>query len=129
MTFDVPLPPRYCSPNAPRGMHWSHKRDAVEQYRNECWVEAYKAIAHTCEPYPFTKAVINYTFYLRKTAGRYCPKDKDNAIGSMKACQDAMVLAKLFSADDAKKVSVGTVELTWPGKGKGFVRVTVEEKT
>ncbi len=126
LVFDIPLPPRGCSVNDHR--HRLAKVGDVKQYRMEAWVAAYRArMKAKLMKWPYAKAEILYEFHLRRTPGRYCPRDEDNALAAMKAAQDGFGDAGLYSSDDRKHVRVMRPTFAVERPAIGFVRVTVRE--
>lgn len=129
LTFEVPLPPRELSPNRTRNVFHLRKAAIVAAYKEQCFVLARQALRDNLD-YPTAppKAAVSVTFCLKDTkVGRalaYHPTDADNALGSLKACFDGMVLAGVLRTDTWDGMEIGKVRAD---KTSGpHVTVTVE---
>lgn len=131
ITFTVDLPPKELSPNMTRNVHWHVKNDAVNQYKAQ--VSAVCRQAMGPQGLAFSRARISLVFGLRdrrpkelkRVDRRYHPEDFDNAIGSIKALIDGVVVAGLVPDDSWKHLECGSVR---PDFGDGpWVLVTIEE--
>jgi len=116
ITFQLPLPPKECSPNW-RG-HWAVKAKAVKAYRT---LTAAVALTESDGDRPrWKRAMSQLRFFFRDQRAR----DADNLLASMKAAFDGLTDAGIL-ADDAGlghwPVQIAVVE------GEPHVSVTIEK--
>ncbi len=108
------LPPAALSPNG--RSHWRVKALATKTYKEECLLLSRLYLAKFGKP-PGPVVVINYTFYVALFKrgsvmvrdGCYRPRDVDNAIASIKALQDSLVVSGMIDSDSAAHLQIGWV--------------------
>lgn len=129
ITFDVPLPPRGCSPNGQHG-HWSKKAKARAQYRTDVAEEA-MAVRWSGRYVPLAperqaaKCKVSLTFAIKGGRGiAYQPRDVPNAISAFKGGFDGLTDAGLLVDDSRTWMELGDVRID--NTVGPFVRVTVE---
>lgn len=133
LSVQVPLPPRYLSPNNGNNS-WAAKRRA--EYRADIARRA-REVAALCGWEPPAKVRVSLVFgtkrdreyrkkqmLLKEKRRDYCPEDPSNAISAFKAGIDGLVDAGLFSDDNFRVMTLGSVDIR-PDQGP-WVRVTVE---
>lgn len=91
MRLVLPWPPKHLSPNA--RLHWAQRRAATKRYRSDCYFAAKASGARVLEAETVAMTIA------------FCPpdrrrRDRDNAIASFKAGQDA--LADVLGVDDSR---------------------------
>jgi len=105
ITIVLDLPPRLLSPNAQRGGHWRHKRDAIKKYRSyTCMMARLKALAKCPDSIPWNKAKALAAFYWPDRTHR---RDELNALASLKSAFDGFVDAGLIVDDDSEHLTHG----------------------
>lgn len=132
VVVSLPLPPRELSPNG--RFHHLAKARAVKAYRGSSLLLIRQSRAKAGNPV-FGHVVIDYEFYLAPARagiddGLYRPRDVDNAIGAMKAFQDALRDAGLIANDSKRHVHIGDVRLYSNAKehhGRHAVVATITE--
>jgi Holliday junction resolvase RusA-like endonuclease len=130
-TVEVVLPPVECSPNG--RFHWGTKKRAVATYRAQC-AAAFRGIDLLTPPITlhleFFLARPKTTAARYKQAGRYFPKDADNALASVKALVDALKDAGVVPSDAAHNVRLAAPVMRTRAKehgGRACVLVTIEQ--
>lgn len=124
LVFRVPCPPSDLSPNMERNLHWTKKREAVKAYKElgrwHCLAAMQSKGFKTSQ-----KVRVSYVWHKGKKRGTgfYRPKDDRNAIASLKALDDGMVLAGLVPDDSAKYWEFGGLTFV---EGDDTIVVTVE---
>jgi hypothetical protein len=121
LVVELPPVPRELSPNV--RMQALHRAPHVAKYREDARLAA---LAAGAPPEPWECVVISISFGTAncRKLGVWMPRDRDNALASLKAGIDGIRDAKVFVDDSAKHVSYGNVLFvdTW---GPG-VRIIVE---
>lgn len=126
---EVPLPPVELSSNS--RVHWAKKGIHTDVYRSCCRYLFGKVMMQR-DGKLFKRVRISYTWYMAPSPGDglYRPKDRDNAVSALKACQDGIRDSGIISDDTADTVTLGDVVLLRTAEGHGGRRgvvVTVEE--
>lgn len=127
---EVPLPASAISVN---NKDYNHrpKATATRQFRLDCKL-LFAEVFRRRNRVPFKRIRLSYTWYMAPSVGDglYRPKDKDNAISALKACQDAIWESNLIADDTADTVTLGEVLLLRTASehgGRRGVLVWVEE--
>lgn len=114
ITFDLPLPPRECSPKA--RAHYHRKARAVKWYR----CAAALAVSMKCHKrWLLSAATIQFEFTFQMNRRR----DEDKLLASMKAAIDGFADAGIVHNESA--FTVLPILIAAPNKNKQFVRVTI----
>ena len=128
----LPLPPIGCSPNwQPYNVRARSKARAA--FRRDVGFAAMSARNREGVSSPFGVAVIDAAFFTGGSTSadaRYRPKDRDNAIASLKGAVDALKDARLISGDSAARLRWGDVTIIGTKKehgGSAELVVTVRE--
>ena len=123
LTFEVSLPYRSLSSNGNKGS-WRVKHRATSEYRSEAMLLAGQAMARVRWSRPERASVVlEFGIKGGRAAGRYQPRDEQNALASAKALIDGMVDAGVVADDSRKHLSIGGVDIS--DKWGPAVRVTV----
>lgn len=124
LVFTVPAPPQELSPNRSRNGHWSKKSEAIKNYKLMSMSQCFQAMK-CCDWVMPAKVRVSYEWEMgteRKT-GAYRPRDDRNAIASLKALDDGIVMAGAVNDDDRKHWQFGGIAFT---QGYDMITVTVE---
>ncbi len=117
LTFEIPLPPKDCSPNRASHQHFRHRSTATKEYRKAVWAIAKEAMPAVYVPVPVR---IHHEWYMGQSktetslraaylasGGKkklpsefYRPRDKQNAIAALKAAIDGIVDARIIPDDN-----------------------------
>lgn len=123
ITFDVPLPPRGCSPNGQHG-HWSTTSKARRQYRAEVLIHALVAAGPHARAKESRKVSLLFGTKDGRKRRNYQPRDVPNAVSAFKAGFDGLTDAGLLVDDSRTWMELGDVRID--NTVGPFVRVTVE---
>lgn len=126
--LELPLPPIQASPNG--RFHWGARARATRLYREICgqFVQAQIGRQRVSG-----KVIVDLDFYLARKLlpdTFYRPRDKDNAVASIKAAIDSLKDAKLITNDSKKHLNIGRVDLHTTKKehqGKVGLVITIRE--
>jgi len=118
----IGLPPIGCSPNVGR-CHWGPESKARRQQRMECAYRATRAKQATGFPC-LRRARIHVVFFMGKrdllpSTAFYRPRDRQNAIASIKGAVDGLVDARVLIDDDHRVLEWGEVQLKRTAKEHG----------
>ena len=124
----IPLPPRALGGNS--RVHFGERARATKEYQKDVLPAIVAARPKVPLRLPVT---ISYHFYChqfrvrgkRIKDGRYRPLDDDNAIRSMKAFVDALVIHQLVPTDKHRDVRIGEVKITPHSEAEGRMGVAV----
>lgn len=127
-TLELPLPPIQASPNG--RFHWEARARATRLYREVCGQFVQAQIGRRRVAGQIT---VDLDFYLARKLlpdTFYRPRDRDNAIASIKAAIDSLKDANLITNDSKKHLNIGRVDLHTTKKehqGKVGLVMTIRE--
>ena len=117
----IPPPGRFCSPNF-KG-HWSKKAKDGKQSRDDTYLSLKGVTTVKLE-----RAIVSVKWYRGKATGLYRPRDKQNAIASLKWAIDGAIDAGILPDDNADRLSWGEVEIISGQHTFGVVILTFTEQ-
>lgn len=117
LEFTIPGLPK--SPNSLLGAHWRIRAGHAKQWKRKVW----RAVWPLKPPKPLTSAHLTLT---RVSSVR---PDPDGLVGAFKAVVDGLVEAGILKGDTFEVIGMPTYAWEKGVRGKGFVRVKVEQVT
>src|SRR5579885_2260476 len=96
LLITLALPPAACSPNSRADWHERHR--ATQAFRTDAGWTAREALAGG-EPFSACALAIRYVLCGKTPKAQYAPKDCDNGLAAVKAAQDGLRDAGVFSND------------------------------